>query len=238
VTHRPLIPCRAAAAFGNPCPVHAVEPHTTISVKPDTEDPEQLTVTVEAHGISPAAVAYALRQTAARLDEKALAMGEQPIPYTLTDRADDVEHPADDEQAKPHPGDQAARRRYAEAFAAGQARADDVADRYATTPTDWVAEVREALAFNARATSHPAVITLRDVLLDTAPRTPRQALDVACILLATHTDELSTAVRQHADDYRAENGVTRSTRGLLTGMASIRRLLDEAARRLDPQAQR
>jgi hypothetical protein len=102
---------------------------------------------------------------------------------------------------------------------------------------DWVAEVREALAFNERA-QHPAVITLRDVLLDTEPRTPRQALDAALILLAAHTRELSELARRDADEYRAEHGLTRSTRGLITGMSHTRKVLDRQAATLDPQAQR
>ncbi|WP_039936887.1 hypothetical protein [Streptomyces himastatinicus] len=104
-------------------------------------------------------------------------------------------------------------------------------------PADWVAEVRDALAFNASA-GHPALITVRDVLLDDAPRTPEQALAAALVLLAAHTRELSALARQHSDEYRDEHGVNRSTRGLLTGMDSVRKLLDRRADRLDEQAQR
>ncbi|MCY0959624.1 hypothetical protein [Streptomyces sp. H27-H5] len=100
--------------------------------------------------------------------------------------------------------------------------------------TDWVADVRSALAFNAEA-SHPTVITLRDVLLDDAPRTPEQALAAALVLLAAHTRELSTLARRDADEYRDEHGVNRRTRGLLTGMDSTRKLLDRHATGLDAQ---
>lgn len=269
---RPLIPCRFAAATGRPCPIHA-EARTTITITPQCEDPDQLTIKADSHGISPAAVAYALRQTADQLDEKARALGDEPIPYRATVHdalldeqarqladaitelgtargwsvwAADYIHPdrafvdpgapeADEHQAAEE--QQAAGRftRLAEEFAAGQARCDAVADQYATTPPDWVDEVREALAFNARATAHPAVITLRDVLLDTRERTPGQALDAACILLAAHTRELSRQAEDQITAHRAETPKGRDVRALRTGMASIRRLLDEAARRLDPQ---
>ncbi|WP_275463356.1 hypothetical protein [Streptomyces noursei] len=102
---------------------------------------------------------------------------------------------------------------------------------------DWVADVRTALAFNA-AEADTALATLRDVLLDDAPRTPEQALAAAYVLLAAHTRDLAALAQQHADDYRAEHGVTRGTRGLITGMRSVRRMLDEHAVRLDGRAQR
>ncbi|MFD5873735.1 hypothetical protein [Streptomyces sp. NPDC060322] len=100
--------------------------------------------------------------------------------------------------------------------------------------TDWVADVRSALAFNAEA-SHPVVITLRDVLLDDARRSPEQALAAALVLLAEHTRELSALARRDADEYRDEHGVNRGTRGLLTGMQHTRKLLDRHAIGLDAQ---
>ncbi|MFF2922747.1 hypothetical protein ACFVTP_10140 [Streptomyces celluloflavus] len=103
--------------------------------------------------------------------------------------------------------------------------------------TDWVADVRAALAFNA-AEADTALATLRDVLLDDAPRTPEQALSAVYVLLAAHTRDLAALARQHADDYRAEHGVNRGTRGQITGMRSVRRMLDEHAVRLDGRAQR
>ncbi|MFC8925244.1 hypothetical protein ACFT43_05090 [Streptomyces albidoflavus] len=100
--------------------------------------------------------------------------------------------------------------------------------------TDWVADVRSALAFNAEA-SHPVVITLRDVLLDDARRTPEQALAAALVLLAAHTRELSALAQRDTDEYRDEHGVNRGTRGLLTGMQHTRKLLDRHAAGLDAQ---
>lgn len=100
---------------------------------------------------------------------------------------------------------------------------------------DWVDDVRSALAFNESA-SHPAVITLRDVLLDDAPRTPEQALTAALILLATHTRELAQLAEKHTEETHERYGVTRSSRGLLTGMSNIRKLLDHHATTLDDQA--
>ncbi|APD18793.1 hypothetical protein SEA_RALEIGH_45 [Streptomyces phage Raleigh] len=100
--------------------------------------------------------------------------------------------------------------------------------------TDWVADVRSALAFNAEA-SHPVVITLRDVLLDDARRSPEQALAAALVLLAAHTRELSALAQRDTDEYRDEHGVNRGTRGLLTGMQHTRRLLDRHATGLEAQ---
>ncbi|MET9253771.1 hypothetical protein [Streptomyces sp. NPDC003717] len=101
--------------------------------------------------------------------------------------------------------------------------------------TDWVTDVRSALAFNAE-DHHPTVITLRDVLLDDAPRTPEQALAAALVLLAAHTRELSALAQRDAAEYRDEHGVSRGTRGLLTGMQHTRKLLDRHATGLDAQA--
>ncbi|MBC9714059.1 hypothetical protein H9Y04_15955 [Streptomyces sp. TRM66268-LWL] len=107
--------------------------------------------------------------------------------------------------------------------------------RHPTAAADWVADVRDALAFH-HGEQQPALLTLRDVLLDDAPRTPEQALAAARVLLAAHTRELSVLARQHTDDYRDEHGVNRGTRGLLTGMAHIRRQLDAHAITLDGEA--
>ncbi|MGW3711368.1 hypothetical protein ACWDN6_14620 [Streptomyces albogriseolus] len=101
---------------------------------------------------------------------------------------------------------------------------------------DWVADVRAAIAFNLPE-REPALETLRDVLLDTAPRTPAQALAAARLILAAHTRDQAAAVRKHIADYSAEHGVNRSTRGLITGMGGIRRLLDQRADALDAEAQ-
>ncbi|MFJ8900010.1 hypothetical protein [Streptomyces sp. NPDC102370] len=103
-------------------------------------------------------------------------------------------------------------------------------------PADWVADVRAAITFNLPE-REPALETLRDVLLDTAPRTPEQALTAARLILAAHTRDQATAVRKYINDYSAEHGVNRSTRGLITGMGSIRRLLDQRADALDAEAQ-
>ena len=103
-------------------------------------------------------------------------------------------------------------------------------------PADWVADVRAAIAFNLPE-REPALETLRDVLLDTAPRTAEQALAAARLILAAHTRDQAAAVRKHIDAYRDEHGVNRSTRGLITGMDSIRRLLDQRADALDAEAQ-
>lgn len=113
--------------------------------------------------------------------------------------------------------------------------ADQLPDEEQQAPTNWVDDVRGALAFS-EGEQHPAVITLRDVLLDDAPRTPEQALAAALVILAAHTRELSALAGRDADEYRAEHGVNRGTRGLITGMAHTRKLLDRHAIGLDAQA--
>ncbi|WP_411145300.1 hypothetical protein [Streptomyces sp. x-80] len=96
-----------------------------------------------------------------------------------------------------------------------------------------IREQRDNVAFNAG----DLVAALRDALLDPAAHTPATATVAAHVLLAAHTRELSALAALRADDYRAEHGVTRSTRGLLTGMHSVRRMLDRHATCLDERAQ-
>ncbi|MGF0176696.1 hypothetical protein ACQF36_41460 [Streptomyces sp. Marseille-Q5077] len=181
-----------------------------------------------------------LRQIADGLDS--------PAGQCSTARATGAACPIHDAPASPSEALLAAGAEAPAAFARGMAQAqrpdgldallDAVAASIGSTEqpaTDWVDDVRSALAFNERA-EHPAVITLRDVLLDDAPRTPAQALAAARIILAAYTRDVSAAVRKHADDYRDEHGVNRSTRGLLTGKDSIRKLLDGLALDLDEQA--
>ncbi|MEU8950918.1 hypothetical protein [Streptomyces sp. NPDC048489] len=253
--------CGHNLVTGKSCPKHSrpAEVHATLDgvdalaavvIRPANDGTERITVDANAHGISRAAVAYALREAADAFDTAARGEGDEPIPHRSA--VESLPHDALlDEQARQLAAaiTELGKARGWSVWAADYIHPDrEFVDPGAPDPDEhqaaeeqpaagWVAEVRQALAFNARATSHPAVITLRDVLLDTAPRTSEQALDAACILLAAHTRELATAAGQHTDDYRAEHGVSRSSRGLLTGMASIRRLLDTAARRLDPKAQ-
>ncbi|GHA20040.1 hypothetical protein ACFOOM_09985 [Streptomyces echinoruber] len=103
-------------------------------------------------------------------------------------------------------------------------------------PADWVADVRDALDFNAE-DRDPALATLRDVLLDDAPRTPAQALAAARILLGAHARHLAALVDHEQDATRGRWGLNRSTRGLLTGFSNARRTLTAYADRLaDEQA--
>ncbi|CAL9481087.1 zinc finger domain-containing protein [Streptomyces sp. enrichment culture] len=182
------------------------------------DDPDRITVEAHARGMSKAAAAYVLRSTADHFDQAARAEGDEPIP----DRADHA----------------------VSLYARTAIERDDAlaevaklrAQLAAQQPTEdtplTTDDVRAALAFNADEPA-PALATLRDVLLDTAPRTPEQALDAARVLLAAHARELVAHVRRDTDAYRDEHGVTRSTRGLLTGMAHARRTLEEYAAHLD-----
>ncbi|MCA1218855.1 hypothetical protein [Streptomyces sp. 8L] len=128
------------------------------------------------------------------------------------------------------------------AAVAEQLPADD-ADQAAATLADMstpaeraVDDARQCLAFNDDQQS-PALASLRDLLLASEEHTPTAALATAYVLLAAHTRELSSLARRDADDYRDEYGVSRGTRGLLTGMHHTRRLLDEHAVTLDGRAQ-
>jgi hypothetical protein len=118
------------------------------------------------------------------------------------------------------------------AHRAAQAAADEHQDEEQADPAD----VRDALAFNAAEPS-PALATLRDVLLDTAPHTPHTAYAAARILLAAHARELANRAEQHITDHRIAEPTGRSVRALRTGMGSIRRLITQQAERLDDQAQ-
>ncbi|MFI5474986.1 hypothetical protein ACIA6D_32855 [Streptomyces cacaoi] len=116
--------------------------------------------------------------------------------------------------------------------------ADRAADGLAamSTPAERAAdEARQCLAFNA-AEQSPALFALRDLLLNTEERTPAAALATAHVLFAAHARELSALARKRYDATTEQHGVNRGTRGLLTGMNSIRKLLDGLADRLDEQA--
>ncbi|MFB7452822.1 hypothetical protein [Streptomyces sp. NPDC056194] len=92
--------------------------------------------------------------------------------------------------------------------------------------------VRDALAFND-GEHDQALATLRDVLLDTSlSRTPDQALAAARIILAAHAEQLAALIEA---DYRATRtrwGLTRTSRGLLTGYAGARKLVTAYADQL------
>ncbi|MGD6762066.1 hypothetical protein ACOKM5_24335 [Streptomyces sp. BH097] len=98
------------------------------------------------------------------------------------------------------------------------------------------ADVRDALAFNV-AESDTTLATLRDVLLDTSPRTPEQALAAARILLAAHARERAEQARTLAQERGAEmrERGDRSRVAMCTGMNSVRRQLTAYADRLDEQ---
>ncbi|MER8042571.1 hypothetical protein [Streptomyces sp. NPDC094032] len=99
------------------------------------------------------------------------------------------------------------------------------------------ATVRDALDFND-GEDDPALATLRDVLLDTSlSRTPDQALAAARILLTAHAQQLAALIDAHYRATRTRSGLTRSSRGLLTGYEGARKLVTAYAVRLaDEQA--
>jgi hypothetical protein len=92
-------------------------------------------------------------------------------------------------------------------------------------PALTVDDVRDALAFNA-GDRDQVLATLRDVLLDTtATRTPEQALAAARVLLEAHARQVAALVEAHHTATRARWGLSRSTRGLLTGYEGARKIV-------------
>lgn len=134
--------------------------------------------------------------------------------------------------------DRAARAEGDEPITAEEAAAEQQRPAVEEQPaTDWVADVRAALTFNAT-DGEAALATLRDVLLDTAPRTPAQALAAARVLLAAHTRELAEQARKFAQERGAEmrERRDRSRVAACAGMHAVRRHLADHADRLDEQA--
>jgi len=105
-------------------------------------------------------------------------------------------------------------------------------DRRPTMPLD-PSDVRGALDFNA-GRADQVLASLRDVLLDVdTPRGPEQALAAARILLAAHARQIAALVEAHRSDVRARWGLTRATRGVLTGYEGARKIITAYADGLD-----
>ncbi|MBK6018528.1 hypothetical protein [Streptomyces sp. MBT53] len=97
-------------------------------------------------------------------------------------------------------------------------------DRRPTIPLD-PSDIRGALDFNA-GRSDQVLASLRDVLLDTeTPRDPEQALAAARILFEAHARQIAALVEAHYSATRARWGLSRSTRGLLTGYEGARKIV-------------
>ncbi|WP_449352534.1 hypothetical protein [Streptomyces shaanxiensis] len=102
--------------------------------------------------------------------------------------------------------------------------AQQVDDRRPTMPLD-PSDVRGALDFNAGRTDQ-VLAALRDVLLDVdVPRGPEEALAAARILLDAHARQIAALVEAHYSATRTRWGLTRSTRGLLTGYEGARKIV-------------
>ncbi|MEU9306935.1 hypothetical protein [Streptomyces sp. NPDC048256] len=96
--------------------------------------------------------------------------------------------------------------------------------RRATAPLD-PSDVRAALDFNADRPDQ-VLATLRDVLLDTEiPRGPEQALAAARILLDAHARQVAALVEAQRSATRERWGLSRSSRGLLTGYELSRKIV-------------
>ncbi|MEV6536805.1 hypothetical protein AB0M86_45865 [Streptomyces sp. NPDC051639] len=108
--------CGYALVTGQPCPEHTrpVEVRATLDgvdalaavvIRPAADDSGRVTVDANAHGISRAAVAYALREAADAFDDAARGDGAEPRGEQQLDDEHQAaeEHPADHEQPRPHP---------------------------------------------------------------------------------------------------------------------------------------
>jgi hypothetical protein len=110
-------------------------------------------------------------------------------------------------------------------LAAAMAPDDDEHQAAEEPPALTVDDVRDALAFNA-GDRDQVLATLRDVLLDTtATRTPEQALAAARVLLEAHARQVAALVEAHHTATRTRWGLSRSTRGLLTGYEGARKIV-------------
>ena len=171
-----------------------------------------------ASNLAPHEAAHVLRQIADEYDRRAGRCGlalftGRPCPVHDTPASpSEAQRPAGLDSLLDHLGDHLA------------TEADD--DQAADEPDALTAdEVREALTFNADE-DDPALATLRDVLLDTtATRTPAQALAAARILLEAHARQIATLVEAQRNTTERRAGLSRSTRGLLTGYSIARRTI-------------
>lgn len=88
--------CGYAIVTGQPCPEHTrpvevratldgVDALAAIVIRPAADDSGRVTVDANAHGISRAAVAYALREAADAFDDAARGDGAKPIPSAVHD---------------------------------------------------------------------------------------------------------------------------------------------------------
>ncbi|MCG7524920.1 hypothetical protein MHW47_10790 [Streptomyces sp. OfavH-34-F] len=111
-----------------------------------------------------------------------------------------------------------------------QAAADDTSTPAPSAPPQFEGEltgeaVRDALDFND-GDRDQVLATLRDVLLDTSlSRTPDQALAAARILLTAHARQVAALIEAQRTNVRAQWGLTRSTRGLLTGYEQSQKIV-------------
>lgn len=62
------------------------EPSAVVTLTP-TDDPDEVQLTAESRGMNPARVAYSLRLTADEFDRRAIAQGDEPIPYPFSPSA-------------------------------------------------------------------------------------------------------------------------------------------------------
>ncbi|MGW5304868.1 hypothetical protein ACWERF_13120 [Streptomyces griseoluteus] len=225
--------CETALATGRPCPVHdaPTTPPTTTAEALLDEQARQLADAITTLG-------------------KARGWSTWAADYIHPDREFVDPGASDDatEEPAPRPLPEAmldAGRQAAEGFARGMRKAQrpagldallahvaaamgpDVDEHQAAAEPDALTagDVRDALAFNADERD-PALATLRDVLLDTtATRTPEQALAAARILFEAHARQIAALVEAHHHDTRTRWGLTRSTRGLLTGYEGARKIV-------------
>ncbi|MGE9695935.1 hypothetical protein [Streptomyces sp. CH6] len=119
------------------------------------------------------------------------------------------------------------------ARAAAMSRDDDEHQGAEMPPVLTPEDVRAALAFN-EGEHDQALYTLRDVLLGVTA-TPAQALAAARLILAAHARQIADTVDAERIATKDRFGLTRGTRGLLTGYSSARKAITTYADRLAAQ---
>lgn len=196
---RRAVHCEAVLATGRPCPVHDAP------ASPSEDTAEAL-----------------LDEQARRLADAITTLGKARGWSTW---AADYIHPdrefVDTDAPTPRPAGLDALLAH---VAAAMTPDDD--DQAGKEPDQLTAgNVRDALAFNT-SDRDPALATLRDVLLDTtSTRTPEQALAAARVLLDAHARQIAALVEAHRVATKNRWGLSRSSRGLLTGYEGARKIV-------------
>ncbi|MFK0069732.1 hypothetical protein [Streptomyces sp. NPDC091046] len=65
----------------------AAKPSAVVTLRPNADNADEIDLAAESHGMAAARIAYGLRLTADEFDRRALAQGDEPIPYPFSPSA-------------------------------------------------------------------------------------------------------------------------------------------------------